>query len=48
MIIARIATEVWKDGKQDITKAIDRLMNQFGIGEFLKSKKELPKMNKLQ
>lgn len=48
MIVARIATEVWKDGKQEIPKAVERLMSQFGITDIIKNKKELNKMTKMQ
>jgi hypothetical protein len=39
MILARIATEIVKDGKQEITKALDKMMLQIGATEILKHKK---------
>jgi hypothetical protein len=48
MVMARVATEIVKDGKQEITKAIDKMMGMVGATEILKHKKEIMKMNKLQ
>jgi hypothetical protein len=30
MVLARVATEIVKDGKQEVTKAIDKLMATIG------------------
>ena len=39
MVLARIATEIAKDGKQEITKVVDKMMLQVGATDILKHKK---------
>lgn len=39
MVMARVATEVVKDGKQEIVNAIDKMMAVVGVTDILKHKR---------
>jgi hypothetical protein len=39
MVLVRVATEMFKDAKQEVGKAVDRLMACFGVTDIVKNKK---------